>query len=177
MNGLLRHPLTVALGGTAIAGVLVEWVARRWQSRQKALEMRVNLASEISESLMGLTAHLDAMLKRAKLAQGSGSDERSPELQEELDRARESLNAERLEFEVREVVIGTKLHAYLEDQELGDRWRRLAEDAIKYVDHDQRLPDGLHDEKKNLTARVLRARSVLGPSRLPQWLLESRRTS
>lgn len=169
---LLRHPLTVALIGVAITGVLVPYFARRWQDHQKALEVRVGLAAEMSESLMGLMATSTAVSRRqhAESAAERTSEEKGRKLQDELDRARESLTTERLKFEVRQVVIGTKLHAYLRDQTIGDRWRATADAVIKYVEVDEKLPDGFHSEKLGLTDAVLNAQTVFETSWLPKWL-------
>jgi hypothetical protein len=173
MGAFLRHPLTVALIGVAITGGLVPYFARRWQNHQKALEVRVDLAAEISESLMGLVARVESVRDHTKLAQGSGSDEQREKFEKELNLVQDSLDTELLEFEVRKVVIATKLGAYLEDKTIGRRWRDLADATVKHIEANQganeALLEDLHASKADLTADVLEAPTVFGTSWLPQW--------
>jgi hypothetical protein len=54
MIELLRHPLTVLLVGALISGLLIPAFTRRWQNHQKALEIKTELVSELSKSIMGI---------------------------------------------------------------------------------------------------------------------------
>jgi hypothetical protein len=143
----LRHPLTVALVGVAITGVLVPYFARRWQNQQKALEVRAGLVADMSESAMGLMARVQVVHKLTQLTDDlSLSEERQAKLREELHRAQDSLNAERQKFEVGEAVIGTKLGAYLRRGNIPERWTTLAEALTELVDL-QGSEDAVHEKK------------------------------
>jgi hypothetical protein len=129
MWAFLRHPLTIALIGVAITGGLVPYVTRLWQERQKALDTRVSLMTDMSDSSMSLMARVEVAHKFTHMLDDSSSSERRRrgKLREQRDRAWHSLNEEWQRFEVREAVIGTKLQAYLPKPELNiaKRWCRL----------------------------------------------------
>jgi hypothetical protein len=133
MWAFLNHPLIVTLIGVAIAGVLVPYFARRWQDRQKALDVRVTLITDMSQASMGLMARFETVLNLAESADDSGG----------LGRAWDDLKAERQKFEVREAVIGTKLEAYLKSPAIAQRWDKLAEAMTGLVE--LRGSDAAHD--------------------------------
>ena len=65
MVELLKHPLIVLLVGALISGLLIPAFTRRWQNYQKALEIKTQLVSDLSKSIMGIVmatqfAHIGA---------------------------------------------------------------------------------------------------------------------
>jgi hypothetical protein len=175
MEALLRHPLTVALVGVVITGILVPYIARRWQDQQKALELRADLAANITESLMSLIAPIEtARARHEALTDDADPHERQPKLQDELHKVQKSLAPKLQEFEIHQVVIGTKLHAYLRDQSIGDRWDQLAKAAIRYVGRDLVFPEIVHQEKTALVRDVLDARMAFGASWFPARIRKRR---
>jgi len=154
----LRHPLTVAVIGVAITGVLVPYFARRWQERQKAWDVRVGLIADMSEASSGLMARLKTVRRLAELADNPGA---SKEMRDELHRARDSLNAERHEFEIRDAVIGTKLQAYVRTPSpaIAERWTTLAEAMTELVELEG--SDAAHEAEHR--EKVLHLLRDLGP--------------
>lgn len=109
MADFLAHPLFLLLAGAVLTGLLIPTVTRRWQDRQKALELKTELVGEISESITEMVmavqfVHLGAASMN----------------QEKFDEAYR-------EWEARSAVIGTKLQAYFPKTEIPDDWTRLSE--------------------------------------------------
>jgi hypothetical protein len=104
MVELLKHPLTILLVGALISGLLIPRFTLRWQNHQKALEIKTQLVSELSKSIMEIImaiqyAHLGAeSLKQA-----------------DFDKAY-------LDWEIESAVIGTKLQAYFSDTTIPTEW-------------------------------------------------------
>lgn len=176
----LRHPLTVALVGIVITGVLVPYVARRWQNQQKALEVRGDLVADMSECAMGLIARIQGV---QRLMHGSRLSRKQ---QGKLRDARARLNDERQKFEIREAVIGTKLEVYFGSSDIPDRWTTLARaladlaevegsgDALRKPDHRAALQGGLQlegllERKRRLIQDVLHASWEVFPTSWNPW--------
>jgi hypothetical protein len=104
MVEILKHPLTVLLFGALISGLLIPAFTRRWQNHQKALEIKTELVSDLSKSIMGMVmatqfAHVGA--KSQKPA--------------DFDKAYRN-------WEIESAVIGTKLQAYFPDTTIPTEW-------------------------------------------------------
>jgi hypothetical protein len=176
MAEFLKHPLTILLVGAVISGLLIPFITRRWQSHQKALEIKTQLVSELSRSIMEIImavqfAHLGARSQK----------------QADFDKAFR-------EWEIQSAVIGTRLQAYFPDTTIPEEWTDFSEIvtdfyALEGVDQGKRpkfmseirkrlgahldsesrgqqdwgvLKDGILKKKSELIQKVLRARiSVL----------------
>ena len=104
MVELLKHPLTVLLLGALISGLLIPAFTRRWQNHQKALEIKTELVSDLSKSIMGMVmatqfAHVGAKSQK----------------QADFDQAYR-------DWEIASAVIGTKLQAYFPDTTIPTEW-------------------------------------------------------
>jgi hypothetical protein len=55
LPGLLVHPLLLLIVGALLSSWLIPSITQRWQNHQKELEIKTNLASQISESVTGIT--------------------------------------------------------------------------------------------------------------------------
>ncbi|HET7273118.1 MAG TPA: hypothetical protein VFI90_18770, partial [Rubrobacter sp.] len=51
MADFLAHPLFLLFAGAVLTGIFIPALTRRWQDRQKALELKTELIGEISESI------------------------------------------------------------------------------------------------------------------------------
>ena len=135
---LLKHPLTILLVGALISGLLIPTITRRWQNHQKALEIKTQLVSELSKSIMEIIiavqfAHLGAKSQK----------------QADFDKAYR-------EWEIQSAVIGTKLQAYFPDTTIPDEWTDFSElvtgfYALEGVGQDER-PKFVSDIRKKLGA-------------------------
>jgi hypothetical protein len=109
MVELLKHPLTVLLVGALISGLLIPAFTRRWQNHQKALEIKTQLVSELSKSIMEIImaiqfAHIDAKSQK----------------QADFDKAYR-------DWEIESAVVGTKLQAYFPDTIIPTEWTTFSE--------------------------------------------------
>lgn len=108
MVELLKHPLTVLLVGALVSGLLIPALTRRRQSHQKALEIKTELVSDLSKSILGMVmatqfAHLGA----------------KSQTQADFDQAYR-------DWEIESAVIGTKLQAYFPDTTIPTEWTEFS---------------------------------------------------
>lgn len=108
MVELLKHPLTVLLVGALISGLLIPAFTQRWQNHRKALEIKTELVSDLSKSIMGIVmatqfAHV-----------GAKSQE-----QADFDQAYR-------DWEIESAVIGTKLQAYFPNTTIPTQWKAFS---------------------------------------------------
>ena len=109
MFDLLKHPLIILFVGALISGLLVPSITRGWQNHQKALEIKTQLVSEFSKSIMEIImaiqfAHLGAESQK----------------QADFDKAYR-------DWEIQSAVIGTKLQAYFPETTIPDEWWGFSE--------------------------------------------------
>ena len=105
----MRHPLTLLLIGALITGFAVPAIAREWQSRQKALEVKIALVAELSEATMTF------MMANQFIQVGAASFS-----QANFDEAYK-------DWEIRSAVLGTKLRAYVGETKLDEEWGRFSD--------------------------------------------------
>jgi hypothetical protein len=109
----LKHPLFLLLVGFALTGVIVPAITRLWQTRQKELEIKIDLVSDVSESVMTFLMAIQFVHVKPR---------RYPDRAKELSEFQQELNKRYFEWEVRRSVIGTKLEAYLPDKTIPAKW-------------------------------------------------------
>ena len=100
----LKHPLFLLLVTFALTGIIVPAIARSWQIRQKELEIKIDLVSDVSESVMTLLMAIQFVHVMPR---------RYPDGADRLSEFQQNLDKRFSEWEVRRSVIGTKLEAYL----------------------------------------------------------------
>jgi len=54
---IFGHPLTLLLVGAGVTSVVIPWVTNKWQDHKKKLEIKVELASKMSEVVSNALAH------------------------------------------------------------------------------------------------------------------------
>lgn len=155
----LRHPLTVAMGaataGFILTGLVVPSKARQWQTRQKELDIKIHLVSEMSETVMSALMARE-FVEQARTAFKAEDDP--------LNKYEEEYHASLRQWEVRKAVVGTKLEAYLPDTDMGADWDRLSEKVRDACYPGRRRPDpdkDIYPEKRRLINAVLSARLAL----------------
>jgi hypothetical protein len=129
MSALLAHPLVVLLVGAALTGILVPALTRRWQDRQKELDIKASLVSELSEAIMSIVMAVQFVRVRAERAQHGlvdTFDEKAKEKrQEEFSEAYRT-------WEVRSAVLGTKLEAYFPDTTIPSDWTTFSDVVTRF---------------------------------------------
>lgn len=51
LEEILVHPITLLLIGAGVSSLLIPWFTNKWQDHRKELEIRVDIASKIAESV------------------------------------------------------------------------------------------------------------------------------
>jgi hypothetical protein len=115
MKDVLAHPLVVLLVGAAVTGFLIPTLTRRSQDRQKELELKTELVSELSESIMEMV--MAVQFSHMTLTRGEDVD---------LESLEKELNQAYREWEVRSAVIGTKLQSYFPATTIPTEWREFS---------------------------------------------------
>ena len=147
MSTLLAHPLVVLFVGALITGLLIPWLTRQWQDRQKELEVKTKLVSDMSDSSLRLIQRVVAVriLRTWLPPQKSGHDEEAQDhrIQEQYREAFDAMNREAHEFIVKSAVIGTNLQAYLPQSEIPRKWSEFSDIVSRFY-----AMEGIHGEEK-----------------------------
>jgi hypothetical protein len=144
MTNFLAHPLVVLLVGAVVTGLLIPSLLRISRDRQKELELKTELVSEISESIMQMVTdieffHMNPEPPRQK--------DKPSDLKQELDEAHRK-------WRVRSAVIGTKLESYFPQTEIPSNWGTSVETI-------QRLYELKGEDWEHLKESILKMKAKL----------------
>jgi hypothetical protein len=106
---VLGHPLLILFTGALLTGLVIPRITRRWHTHQKALEIRTDLVSAVSKSIMEIIMAVQYARLRAP-----------SQTQADFDAAYR-------QWEIESAVIGTKLHAYFPLSHLPAAWTTFSE--------------------------------------------------
>lgn len=150
MGEFLEHPLVVLLVGAVLTGVLIPAFTRRWQNRQKELELKTQLVSELSETIMEIMMSVQFIHVAPNLK----------DKQVDLDRLQREFDQAYRNWEVRSAVLGTKLEAYFPATTIPTEWGEFSEIITDFY-----ALEGTGGEAKlNLASNIRRRLStLLGP--------------
>lgn len=116
------YPLILLLVGAGLSGLLFPFFTNRWQIHQKGLEIKIDLAGRMSQTVMGMITMIEFILTSALDFTG---DSRKP-----LD----DLNKGELDKEYRKLradgaAIWAELYSYFPNHEdIGNKWHDLIEE-------------------------------------------------
>lgn len=111
MSELLKHPFLLLVVGALLSGVVVPALTRHWQVHQKELEIKIDLVSDISVTIMTFLMAIQ-IAHIGKDRYGQNPDQGT-------------LTVAYRDWQVRSVVIGTKLQAYFHDSRVPEEWSHL----------------------------------------------------
>ena len=116
------------LFGGILTGIIIPVIMRRWQTRQKNLEIKTSLVSEISESVMRILMQVqffNIIVKQYKEKNPSKplSFTEFPELKAENEKLNESYK----NWEIYGAIIDSKLTAYFSNTKIPEFWREFSE--------------------------------------------------
>src|SRR6185436_9388091 len=114
MPQFLSHPLFILLVGAVISGLLIPTINRRRQDHQKALEIKTELVTEISESVVQIVMSTQFVHLGAQSL-----------TQTEFDQAYR-------DWEIKSAVIHTKLEAYFGDGAIPEEWCKFTEIVTEF---------------------------------------------
>lgn len=132
---VLLIPVTLAL--------LVPWITRRWQHKQRESQIKVELVAAISELVMSTVMTVFVFQTKHKTTTGKN------------DTQEEELNRVYQKWRVDTCVIGSKLHAYFPDKSQGDsqihrKWHRFSDQLTEY--YERQMDTGAGGDPKQLEA-------------------------
>jgi hypothetical protein len=114
ISDVLAHPLFILLTGAVVSSLLIPSVTRRWQDRQKALELKAGLLASLSDAATRIITH-------AWFRELGGKKKLSDEDRVEFDWRYG-------EWEVEARRLETQLRAYFTDSKgLAEHWVRYCE--------------------------------------------------
>jgi hypothetical protein len=109
ISKVLRHPLTLLFVTAIVSGWLVPRITRSWQDHQREGELKVQLVTEAGTAVA-------KMLTAAQFSEFGGSGKN----QEEIDEDFKAWNTQ-------QVVISTKIRAYVTDAAVAKDWDTFSE--------------------------------------------------
>jgi hypothetical protein len=117
----LAHPLTILVFGALLTGLLVPAITRRWQDRQKELELKTELVSALSEVITSIVLAVQFVrLGRARTPTELMTADVLADRQRAFDEAYRT-------WEVQSAVLGTKLQAYFSATRIPKGWTTFSE--------------------------------------------------
>lgn len=132
----LQHPITLLLLGAVISGLLIPWITRRWNNHQKALEIKTELVSDLSKSIMEMILAVQYARLQAK-----------SQTQQDFDR-------EYRNWEIQSAVIGTRLEAYFSKSGIPDDWTTFSNAVTDFYAIEGIPADARHRAQSELWQRL-----------------------
>lgn len=154
MSDFLAHPLVILLVGALLSGLLIPAFTRRWQERQKEVELKTELVSELSESIMKMI--ITIQIVHLSLNNPNRENIDTVALQTKLTDAFE-------EWEVKSAVIGTKLQAYFPNTSIPVEWTQFSEIVTDFY-----ALEGAGDRESYRHRIQEKLSALLGSAHLPQ---------
>ncbi len=102
----LSHPLLLLVVGALLSSYIIPSITRKWQERQKELELKTNLVKEISQAVAGVTMTVEFF--------GIGAIKEHWDKQEYFKNLRD--------WETRQSMIQSQLQAYFQDDDISSQW-------------------------------------------------------
>jgi hypothetical protein len=161
VDSLMRHPFILLVAGALLSGLIVPLITRSWQNRQKVLEIKTALVSEISKAVMEFFMSVQFVHLRKEMSSGSEVTMLSQQ-QAEFDQQYKT-------WEVQSAIIGTKLEAYLSQSEIPSKWADFSTALTRFYALEG-VPET--DRLREMAALAKRISEAL-PVHLPQkatWL-------
>ena len=131
MPAILSHPLVVLLAGAILTGILVPTITRQWQDRQKELEIKTQLVSELSESIMQIVMAVQFVRARAEVAALQPSSRATID-RERINRQQREFDEAYRTWEIRSAILSTKLEAYFGRTTIPSDWTRFSELVTRF---------------------------------------------
>ena len=144
----MSHPLTLLIVGAVLTGFLAPAITRRWQDRQKELEVKTGLVTELSEVTMSILLAIQFVRVRRDQPTALASTEVLTKRQQEFDDAYRA-------WEVQSAIVGTKLQAYFTGTRIPEIWTALSEAITSFYTLEGQDESTQQDSISALRAQVL----------------------
>ena len=110
----LGHPLMLLIIGAIISSLIIPYYTRQWQDYQKELELKTDIAGEISKAISNI-------IITARLVQNPG-------FTNQMDFGSASVN-----WEISKAFIGSKIQSYFPNPQIRQDWKNLSNALTEFV--------------------------------------------
>jgi hypothetical protein len=114
---LFSSQLFLLIVGAIISSLLIPWFFQIWQNQQTELEIKTNLISKISESVISLVMATQSVLIQNNYQQIDTEDE--------LIHLFDNLNEKYRQWEIESAIINSQLKAYFPNSDVSNLWGSL----------------------------------------------------
>lgn len=110
----LAHPFMLLIIGAIISSLLIPYYTRQWQDYQKELELKTDIAGEISKAISNI-------IITARLIQNPG-------FTNQMD-----FGSASVEWEISKAFIGSKIQSYFPNPQIQQDWKNLSNVLTEFV--------------------------------------------
>jgi hypothetical protein len=154
LREILAHPLVLLIVGAWISGLMIPRITQGWQDREKALEIRTQLVSAMSEDATTMMTSIQEVRRHPRAT---------------VDR--DAFSREFTQWTARSAVIGAKVQAYFPSTTLPADWNNLSGAIGDFYAIQMGQLDGVQaSERRNQERKIAnRLSAVLGPAAVAEW--------
>ena len=117
LKSLFSNQLFLLIAGAIISSLLIPWFFQIWQNQQTELEIKTNLISKISESVITLVMTTQSVLIQNNNQHITSSDQ--------LIQLFDNLNEKYRKWEIESATINSQLRAYFPNSDVSNLWGSL----------------------------------------------------
>lgn len=117
LKDLFSNQFFLLIVGAIISSLLIPWFFQIWQNQQTELEIKTNLVSKISESVISLVMATQSVLLQSNYQQINNQDE--------LIQLFGNLNEKYRQWEIDSAIINSQLRAYFPNSDVSNLWGSL----------------------------------------------------
>lgn len=115
--GIFSNQFFLLIVGALISSLLIPWFFQIWQNQQAELEIKTNLISKISESVIGLVMATQSVLIQ--------NNNQLIDTEDELVHLFDNLNEKYRQWEIESAIINSQLRAYFPNSDVSNLWGSL----------------------------------------------------
>ena len=135
-KNILSHPFVLLIIGAGISGLLIPPITNQWQNHQKELELKTDLASQISKAVANI-------IIASRLIQIPTFAYSNPSYANTVEQWEES-----------KASIGSQIEAYFSDKQLKQKWDNLSSAITEFSNLNAALSPNQPDYAPKLCARI-----------------------
>ena len=114
---LFSNQFFLLIVGAIISSLLIPWFFQIWQNQQTELEIKTNLISKISESVIALVMATQSILIQ--------NNNQQINTQDEFNQLFNNLNEKYRQWEIESAIINSQLRAYFPNSDVSTLWGSL----------------------------------------------------
>lgn len=157
LDGILSHPLFLLIIGALVSGfiipMVINYLSNKWQKRQKSLEIKIDLVTSISQTIMKIMTALElAESEINRFGKDIGTTDIGDNKYQKKSATKENyrkniqqdflkIEEEYREFKVSSAVIGTQFEGYFPSTNMKDCWDKITEKIKQLKDKVKQYSD------------------------------------